>query len=54
MAVERSWLRVVEVANESRRRFSGRADVMVRFVLMMMKTTRELMCRKIEDSDVLL
>lgn len=29
MAFERSWLSVVEVARESRRRFSGRKDVMV-------------------------
>lgn len=33
MALERSWLNVVEVARESRRRFSGRADVMVRLFL---------------------
>lgn len=33
MALERSWLSVVEVAKESRRRFSGRADAMVRYVL---------------------
>lgn len=45
MALERSWLRVLEVAKESRRRLSGRADVMVR--LMLVKgTARELMCSK--------
>ena len=30
MAFERSWLSVVEVARESRRRFSGRKEVMMR------------------------
>ena len=33
MALERSWLSVVEVAKERRRRFSGRADAMVRYGL---------------------
>lgn len=32
MALERSWLSVVDVARESLRRLSGSAEVMVRFV----------------------
>lgn len=33
MALERSWLRVLEVAKDRRRRFSGREDAMVGLVL---------------------